>query len=82
MNIDSNQKQLICDALKPYGAHLTDSNFIAREKKATSVKAVLKRGRLRFESEAGTLLFSGGLTSSAVENFVEKFWFWKKLPTL
>lgn len=74
------QRDLINEALKPYRALLDNDDRITRKgETASGIKVRVKGRRLRFESATmGTLQFSGGITKSAVEQFVELFWYWEK----
>jgi hypothetical protein len=65
-------------ALRAYGAHLNDENFIVRNAKATGVRVVIKGKRIRIEMASSELLASGPISVETVERFVERFWFWTK----
>lgn len=63
--------------LAEYGACITPEGFIVgRGGNATSVRAVAKRGRIRFESRTGHLIASGPLTPEFVREFVWRYWYW------
>jgi hypothetical protein len=70
--------ETVINTLAVYGATL-DGDFIARNGKKTGVKVVQKKGRLRFEMDTGGLLMSGPVKPETVQEFVEKFWYWKKI---
>lgn len=66
-------------ALSRYGAMLDDADYIVTGSgKVTHVRAIVKRGRLRFEGNGGGLLFSGPPTMAAVDAFVQQYWYWDK----
>ena len=70
---------VIADGLAPYHAALDSEGFIQTERHGvTGVRMTIKRGRIRAESAAGGLLWSGPVTPEAVGQFVEKFWYWTK----
>lgn len=65
-------------ALSRYGATLQEGVILTNAGKITSVRAIVKRKRLRFESaQTKVLLFSGPATEEAVHAFVSKFWYWE-----
>ena len=64
-------------ALAPYGADLDPNGFIRKGGRVLGVRAVVQGKRLRMEGRDGGLLFSGGVTSAAVDAFVFKFWGWR-----
>ena len=68
----------IASALSKYGAEIDNEGFIIKGTKKLSVQASVKNGRIRFKS-GDKLLGSGPNEEKTVENFVEKFWFWKKV---
>ena len=65
-------------ALSAYDAHLAEDSRIVRRGKTHGVTIHEKKGRLRIESVAGTLLASGPVKPETVEQFVESFGFWTK----
>lgn len=68
----------IAKALATYGATLQDGIVVTKQGKVTTVRAVIKKNRLRFESnQTGQLLFSGPMSEQAVHDFVKSFWFWE-----
>ena len=68
----------IKEALAMYGATLQDGVIVTKQGKVTTVRAVVKNNRLRFESmQTKQLLFSGPTTEKAVHAFVSKFWYWE-----
>lgn len=73
----TDQLEVVREALKPYGATLTDEGFIAKNG-PTSIQVVVKGKRLLFQGGVH-LMASGPITAARVESFVEKFWFWKKV---
>jgi hypothetical protein len=75
---DDKSLVMVSQALALYNASLTADRYIQRNGKKLSVYVDLKKGRLRFTSMAGKLLFSGPVKPQTVEKFVESFWFWKK----
>lgn len=68
---------IVREALKPYGATLTDDGFIAKNG-PSQIQVVVKGKRLRFQGGAH-LMASGPIAAATVERFVESFWFWKKV---
>ena len=65
-------------ALNAYGAQLQNGVIVTRTGKLTTVRAVVAKNRLRFESaQTGVLLFSGAPNEQAVHDFVKSFWCWK-----
>lgn len=71
--------ETINNTLAQYGAEIGLGDVIVRNAKATGVRVVVKRGRIRFESAgSGQLLASGPISAKTVETFVESFWFWEK----
>ena len=73
MNLNSWQQ-----ALTAYDAHLAEDGRIVRRGTTMGVFIFERKGRLRIESVAGTLLASGPVQPETVERFVESFWFWTK----
>ena len=75
------QETIVTDwknALKPYGAVITDDGQIARNGKVTGVRVVSKGNKLQIvASESGKLLASGPASPETLTRFVEAFWFWK-----
>lgn len=72
------QKTLVEAALHPYGAHLTDDNFIAKGPKVMSVRVDVQKGRLRMLGGASLLAsYPAARIEKGVVDFVQKFWFWK-----
>ena len=66
------------EALAAYGATLQDGVIVTKKGVKTTVRAVVKNNRLRFESmQTKQLLFSGPMNEQAVHAFVKSFWFWK-----
>ena len=72
--------EFVKKALALYGADLNPDGFIVKGCRATSVIAKKKGKRLRFELD-GKLIASGPLTADWVSEFVERYWYWLKLPT-
>lgn len=70
--------EVVREALKSYGATLTEDGFIARDGKRTGVRVVVSRKRLRYQS-VDRLLATGPITAESVCKFVADFWFWKKV---
>jgi hypothetical protein len=65
------------EALARYGAGLDDADYIVTGGgKVTHVRAIVRRGRLRFEGDGSGLLFSGPPTIAAVDAFVQRYWYW------
>lgn len=85
METTSEQIEIVQQALAQYGAELTPEGYIKRGDKTSSVRAVVKGKRLRFEGRNSIddfhLIASGPITAQFVEGFVEKFWFWTKQPS-
>ena len=67
-------------ALAEYGATLTPEGFIERNG-VTGIKIVQKRGRFRYADAKGNTFATGPATKDSVRDFVEKFWFWKKVSS-
>lgn len=68
----------IKEVLAMYGATLQDGVIVTKQGKVTTVRAVVKSNRLRFESmQTKQLLFSGPMNEQAVHDFVKSFWFWE-----
>jgi hypothetical protein len=66
-------------ALAMYSASLDSEGYIVdKHGDKSSLKVVVKRGRMRIESTSGNLYFSGSTTETSVCAFVEKFWDWEK----
>lgn len=72
---------MINETLAKYDASINAEGFIVLRGVTFTVKIVRYKQLLRFENLAGQLLSSGPIAPSTVENFVEKFWFWKKGET-
>lgn len=72
------QRTLVGAGLQPYGAHLTDDDFIAKGPKVMSVRVDVQKGRLRMLGGGAVLAtYPAGRIEKGVKDFVEKFWFWK-----
>lgn len=72
------QRLLIDVALHPYGAALTEDNFITKNGKKLSVQVDVQKGRLRMLSGKSALAtYPAARIEKGVSDFVEKFWFWK-----
>lgn len=70
----------INSALQAYGASLDKSGRIRTPAgKLTSCYPILRDERLRFENDNGALLASGRPNAEFIGNFVERFWYWKKV---
>lgn len=68
----------IDSVLKKYGAGLDDNNFIVKDGKILRVRVEVKRHRLRFCS-GENFIMSGSVSEKTVCDFVESFWFWKRI---
>ena len=65
-------------ALHPYGAALTEDDFITKNQKKMSVRIDVHKGRLRMLSGNTPLAtYPASRIDKGVKDFVEKFWFWK-----
>jgi hypothetical protein len=74
------QRTLVAAALHPYGAHLTEDNFIAKGPKVMSVRVDVQKGRLRMLSGTAPLAsYPAARIEKGVADFVQKFWFWKPM---
>lgn len=73
-------RDVVVKALAAYGAVLTAENKIARLGAVTSVRVAPMGKRLQFGTETH-LLATTPQTENGVKQFVQKFWFWKPLPT-
>lgn len=73
------QRLLVDAALRPYGAHLTEDDFIAKGEKKLSVQVDVSKGRLRMLGGGAPLAsYPAKQIEKGVSDFVEKFWFWKR----
>lgn len=71
---------MIVETLALYGAALSPGgSIVSPSGRDTGARPIIKGKRLRIESGAGALLFSGPVTPAALCDFVEKFWFWRKV---
>lgn len=74
------QRAEVDAALWPYGARLTDGGQIAKEQKTLSVAVDIKGKRLRMLHGGSPLAtYPATKIAHAISDFVEKFWFWKKI---
>lgn len=74
MNIEQQR-----ETLKRYGADITaDGQIITPSNKLSGVYIRFKKTRLRMITQTDDLLMSGPIEPRTIEQFVEKFWYWKK----
>lgn len=73
--------EIINEALKEFGASLTEEGLIAKGNRVIpSIQVEVVKNRIRFVNRMnGDLVMSGPVSKRTVSTFVKKFWFWEKI---